>query len=218
MTQLLEAHTVETGPAPTWAVVWLHGLGADGFDFAPLVPELIRPDWPSIRFVFPHAPVRKVTINNGYPMRAWYDIRDMDFANRADLEGVRESVAQVEALIADEIARGIAATNIILAGFSQGGAIALSTLIESNVSLAGVIALSTYLPGVSPEGLTKNTPVFMAHGTQDPVVPFAAGDASRQGLQKAGLPLTWNTYPMQHQVAAEEVADLRAWMDTILAK
>lgn len=221
MTQLLETHIVETGASPQWAVIWLHGLGADGFDFAPLVPDLVNPDTPAIRFVFPHAPVRPVTINNGYRMRAWYDITDMDFANRADLTGVGESIEQVEALIAAQIASGIPASNIVLAGFSQGGAIALSFLMKSSTELAGVIALSTYLPdltNVVASAKPSSVPVFMAHGTMDPVVPFAAGEATYKAMSALGMDIAWRTYPMQHQVAMEEIVAIRIWLGDILTK
>lgn len=221
MTQLLDTHIVETGPAPQWAVIWLHGLGADGFDFAPLVPELVNPDTPAIRFVFPHAPIRPVTINNGYRMRAWYDITDMDFANRADLSGVNESIAQVEALIAAQVESGIPASNIVLAGFSQGGAIALSFLMKSSIQLAGVIALSTYLPDLSnviAAGRAPSVPVFMAHGTMDPVVPFAAGDATYKAMAALGMNVQWHAYPMQHQVVLEEIVAIRLWLSDILTE
>jgi phospholipase/carboxylesterase len=144
---LLQTVEQETGANPQWTVLWLHGLGADGHDFAPIVPELVRPAWPALRFVFPHAPVRPVTINGGVPMRAWYDIVGMDFATRADAAGVEESIAQVEALIAREAERGIPASRLLLAGFSQGGAITLATGLRRREPLAGLIALSTYLPG-----------------------------------------------------------------------
>src|SRR5688572_15633367 len=165
---LLETVEFETAPSPAWTVLWLHGLGADGHDFAPIVPELVRKDWPALRFVFPHAPMRAVTINNGMRMRAWYDIRDMNLANRADEAGVDESTVQTEALIAREAARGIPVSRLLLAGFSQGGAIALATALRRTEPLAGVIALSTYLPmaerlvnEVSPSAHTQ--PLFMAH-------------------------------------------------------
>src|SRR5688572_17686561 len=145
-TALLETVEHETGPAPQWSVLWLHGLGADGHDFAPIVPELLRKDWPALRFVFPHAPVRAVTINNGVRMRAWYDIRDMNLANRADEAGVDASVLQTEALIAREAERGIPDSRVLLAGFSQGGAIALATALRRTRPLGGIVALSTYLP------------------------------------------------------------------------
>ena len=218
MTALLETVEHETGLQPQWSVLWLHGLGADGNDFAPIVPELVRRDWPSIRFVFPHAPVRAVTINGGARMRAWYDIRDMNLANRADSEGVAESVAQVEALIAREAERGIAANRLLLAGFSQGGAITLAAGIARAQPLAGLIALSTYLPmtpaqaqaTLKPEAASQ--PVFMAHGQFDPVVPYVGGDMSANALRALGFEVEWHRYPMQHAVCAEEIRDLGDWM------
>lgn len=218
MTALLETFEHETGPNPQWSVLWLHGLGADGNDFAPIVPELVRKDWPSIRFVFPHAPVRAVTINGGARMRAWYDIRDMNLANRAESEGVAESVAQVEALIAREAERGIAAERLLLAGFSQGGAITLAAGIARAQPLAGLIALSTYLPmtpaqaqaALQPKAASQ--PVFMAHGQFDPVVPYAGGDMSANALRALGFEVAWHRYPMQHAVCAEEIRDLGDWM------
>ena len=219
-TPLLDAIERETGPDPRWAVVWLHGLGADGHDFAPIVPELLRRDWPAIRFVFPHAPVRPVTINNGMRMRAWYDIRDLGWdgtADRADVAGVAASVAQAEALIAREHARGIPASRVLLAGFSQGGAIALSTALRRSEPLAGIVALSTYLPLATQAGedaapRANTQPVFMAHGTQDPVVPFAAGERSAARLRELGFDVEWHAYPMQHQVSPQQLRDLADWL------
>ena len=220
---LLETVEHETGPQPRWSVLWLHGLGADGHDFAPIVPELVRRDWPAIRFVFPHAPVRAVTINGGARMRAWYDIRDFDLANRADHEGVAESVAQVEALIEREAGRGIAADRLLLAGFSQGGAITLAAGIARKQPLAGLIALSTYLP-MSPaqaqaalHAQAIPQPVFMAHGQFDPVVPYAGGEMSANALRALGFDLQWHRYPMQHAVCAEEIRDLGDWMSARFA-
>ena len=218
MTALLETVEHETGPQPQWSVLWLHGLGADGNDFAPIVPELVRRDWPSIRFVFPHAPVRAVTINGGARMRAWYDIRDMNLANRADGEGVAESVAQVEALIAREGERGIAADRVLLAGFSQGGAITLAAGIARANPLAGLIALSTYLPMAPAQAeaalrpQANSQPLFMAHGVFDPVVPVAAGEASAKAMRAFGFDVQWHRYPMQHAVCPEEILHLGDWM------
>ena len=200
---LLETVERETGPDPRWTVLWLHGLGADGHDFAPIVPELVRRDWPALRFVFPHAPERAVTINGGMRMRAWY--------------GIAESVAQVQALIDREADRGIPAARLLLAGFSQGGAVALAAGLQRTQPLAGLVALSTYLPMhdraaslLSPQALAQ--PVFMAHGLQDPVVPFAAGQYSAGALQALGFAVDWHRYAMPHSVCAEEVRDLGDWL------
>jgi len=214
---LLETVEHETAPSPTWTVLWLHGLGADGNDFVPLVPELLRRDWPAIRFVFPHAPVRTVTINNGARMRAWYDIRDLDFASRADEAGVRESIAQVEALIAREAARGVPASRVLLAGFSQGGAIALAVGLGRQSPLAGLIALSGYLPMADQLARAMPTtaatqPLFMAHGQHDTVVPYAAGEISATRLRALGFRVDWHAYPMAHQVCGEQIRDLGQWL------
>ena len=213
---LIETVERETGPSPTWSVIWLHGLGADGHDFEPIVPELLRRDWPAIRFVFPHAPVRAVTINNGARMRAWYDIKDFDLANRADEAGVAESITQVEALVAREVERGIPRGRIVLAGFSQGGAITLAWGLRTMQPLAGLVGLSTYLPAAQnvaefARAEASEQPVFMAHGTQDPVVPVQAGHYSADLLQQRGFDVDWRTYPMAHQVSAEEIRDLGDW-------
>lgn len=220
---LLEAVEHETAPSPEWTVLWLHGLGADGNDFVPIIPELVRRDWPALRFVFPHAPVRPVTINNGVSMRAWYDIREMDLANRADEAGVAQSVQQVEALVEREAQRGVPASRIILAGFSQGGAVALAAGLRREQPFAGLVALSTYLP-MSPTVLrelpqtvpaaARQQPVFMAHGSHDPVVPYAAGEASAAHLRALGMQVQWHAYPMAHQVCGEQIADLAAWLGT----
>lgn len=221
-TALLETIERDTGPDPRWAVIWLHGLGADGNDFVPLVPELVRREWPPIRFVFPHAPVRPVTINGGAPMRAWYDIRELDLANRADEQGVAESVAQVEALIAREGERGIPPGRIILAGFSQGGAVTLAAGLRRREPLAGLVALSTYMPAAQGaqaalvEGASRQ-PVFMAHGSEDPVVPYLAGKQSAGLLRRLGFEVDWHVYPMQHSVSGEEVRDLGNWFNARLA-
>lgn len=217
----LESLERESGPSPTWTVLWLHGLGADGNDFAPIVPELLRPQWPAIRFVFPHAPVRAVTINNGMRMRAWYDIVGMDFADRADDAGVAQSVAQVESLIAREAGRGVPASRVVLAGFSQGGAVALAAGVRRQAPLGGIVALSTYLP-MNPQAAERllheispaatSQPVFMAHGLSDPVVPLAAGQASADRLRALGLDVEWHPYPMAHQVCAQEILDLGDWL------
>lgn len=214
---LLDCIERETGPGPSWSILWLHGLGADGHDFVPIVPELLRPDWPALRFVFPHAPVRPVTINNRVPMRAWYDIVDTDLANRADEGGVLQSVEQVEALIAREVERGVARERIVLAGFSQGGAVTLAAGLRSAAPLGGLVALSSYVPsaGKAREALVDGAarqPVFMAHGSQDPVVPFQAGQQSAALLRELGFDVDWHAYPMPHSVCAEEIRDLGDWL------
>lgn len=220
---MLETVEQETGAAPEWSVIWLHGLGADGHDFAPIVPELVRPHWPAIRFVFPHAPKRPVSINNGMPMRAWYDIVSLDFRSRADATGVAESVVQVEELIAREQARGIPLGRILLAGFSQGGAITLSAGLRRRQPLAGLIALSTYLPEVDAaaaqlaEGATAQ-PVFMAHGSGDPVIPVQIAEHSMQVLGQLGFGVEWHRYPMAHQVCAEEIQALGDWLQARFAQ
>ena len=213
---------IETAPHPTHSVIWLHGLGADGNDFAPIVPELVSPEWPALRFVFPHAPVRPVTVNGGMPMRAWYDIAGVDLVSREDGSGMRASIASVEALIAQENARGVPTSHILLAGFSQGGAIALAAGLRHAQTLAGVIALSTYLPlreSFAAERSAANaaTPIFWGHGTADPIVPLTRGVGARDLLQSLGYQVAWHTYPMPHSVCSEEVADLRQWITGRLA-
>jgi phospholipase/carboxylesterase len=220
---LLDTIEKETGPNPAWTVIWLHGLGADGHDFAPIVPALLRPGWPSIRFVFPHAPHRAVTINGGMRMPAWYDIRDLDLDQRADEKGVRESIADVEALISREFERGVPSSRVIVAGFSQGGAIALAVGLRRIVPLAGIVGLSTYLPMASttPQEATaaaQHTPVFMGHGTHDQVVPEALGALSRDIVRKNGNPVEWRSYPqMAHQVNPPEIQDLCDWLQARFA-
>jgi len=225
MTQLLESIEIETKPNPGSAVIWMHGLGADGNDFVPIVNELDLSGVPGgIRFVFPHAPVRAVTINNGHRMRAWYDISFGDLegnTRKADEQGVRESQAQIGELIARENTRGIAAGKIVLAGFSQGGAVALQTGLRYPDQLAGVMALSTYLPlaeSFAQEATSANakTAVFMAHGIQDPVVPYAMGNASRARLLQSGYAVDWHEYPMPHSVCLEEIKDIGRWLGKVL--
>ncbi len=208
---------IETAANPKHAVIWLHGLGADGHDFEPIVPELVDRAWPALRFVFPHAPVRPVTVNGGMPMRAWYDIAGMEIAQRQDEAGMRASIAQVEELIAREQARGVAAENIILAGFSQGGAVVLAGGVRHAQKLGGIVALSTYLPlaektAAEADAVNRAIPIFQAHGSVDPIVPQTLGAMSRDHLQRLGYAVEWHSYPMAHQVCAEEIADLRRWL------
>ena len=220
-TELLSCIELETGAHPDAAVIWLHGLGADGNDFVPIVEEMRLPPSLAIRFVFPHAPVRPVTINAGMPMRAWYDIFAANLAERADMAGVRASQAQVEALIARERGRGIAARRIVVAGFSQGGAIALYTGLRHADRLAGIVALSTYLvrPGdlaAEASAANRDVPVFMAHGAVDPVVRLEWGEASRQALVAAGYGVEWHTYWMPHSVVWEEIEAITAFVARVL--
>ncbi len=215
--ELLSHIELATGADPQGTVIWMHGLGADGWDFVPIVRELDLPEDAALRFIFPHAPVRPVTINNGYAMRAWYDIAMADIGRLPDEAGIRQSQAQVEAFLDREKSRGIPARRIVLAGFSQGGAIALHTGLRHGESLAGILALSTYLPlgeTLARESADANgsVPIFMAHGTEDPVVPLALAESSRATLVSRGLAPVWHTYPMPHSVCAEEVGAISRWL------
>lgn len=218
MSQLLDCVQVDSGADPRWTILWLHGLGADGHDFQPIVPELVRRGWPAIRFLFPHAPVRPVTVNGGMRMRAWYDIAGMEIAQKQDEIGIRQSMAEIEALIAREGERGVGPANIVLAGFSQGGAIALATAVRRQQPLAGVVGLSTYLPlgaqtAAEASAESRATPIFIGHGRSDPVVPQSLGERTRDYLQQAGYSVAWRSYGMQHSVCAEEIHDLADWLE-----
>jgi phospholipase/carboxylesterase len=218
----LECVEVTTGPSPAASVVWLHGLGADGHDFEPVVPAL-RPRLPcATRFVFPHAPVRPVTLNGGYPMRAWFDVFGFDRQSRQDGEGIRASDAAIRELIARENERGVPSSRIVLAGFSQGGAMAVYNGTRQSTPLAGIMALSCYLlqeDRLASEHTTASlaTPIFMAHGNEDELLPVALGAHSRDLLQATGYRVTWHTYPMAHSVSPEEVDDIGGWLATVLA-
>ncbi|NVK57020.1 MAG: alpha/beta fold hydrolase [Alteromonadaceae bacterium] len=210
---------IESNPAGEVkaSVIWLHGLGDSGHGFAPIVPELKLPDALGIRFVFPHAPERAVTINGGMRMRAWYDIKSMDFDKRADSAGVRESAELVTQLIDKEIASGVPANKIVLAGFSQGGVIALHLGPRLNYTLAGIMGLSTYMaePSLLAEEAAPanaNTPIFMAHGEQDNVVPITMGKAACQTLQAQGYSVSWQSYPIQHNVCMDELNAISLWL------
>jgi len=224
MSEYLETIEIETAPNPTATVIWMHGLGADGNDFAPMVPELRLGSAPAIRFVFPHAPMIPVTINNGYVMRAWYDISYGDLegkSRQADEKGVRASQAEIEKLIAREVGRGIRANKIVIAGFSQGGAIALHTGLRHAAPLAGIMALSTYLPAphtlpAEAAAANRDIALFYAHGSDDQVIPIAMAETSRQTLSAAGYAVDWHEYPMQHSVCLEEIRDISAWLQTVL--
>lgn len=206
---------LQTGKQPQHSIIWLHGLGADGQDFVPIADELDLPV--AVRYIFPHAPMRPVTINGGIVMRAWYDIAGQSMDARQDATGIRASQLLVEELIAKEVASGIMASQIFLAGFSQGGAIALYTAMRQTASLDGVLALSTYLPLAESavreaQANTRATPVFMAHGRNDPVIPYVLGTGSRDALQELGYAVEWHEYTMQHSVCEEELRDIETWL------
>lgn len=216
-----ETVEIESGANPVGSVIWLHGLGADGHDFEPIVPELRLPAELPLRFVFPHAPVRPVTINGGMAMRAWYDIVSLDATGRADADGVRDSTALLEALINRERERGMDAARIVVAGFSQGGAIAINAALRAEEQLAGLMALSTYiaLPGELAESTaSRDLTVFMAHGSFDPMIPMHWGRASADRLIAAGFDVEWHDYPMAHAVCPQEIQDIRAWFLKVFAE
>lgn len=218
---LPETVELEPGRQPTGSVIWLHGLGADGHDFEPIVPELRLPDEVALRFVFPHAPVRPITINGGMPMRAWCNILTLDRSGPQDEAGIRESAAVLDALIEREHGRGVPRERVVVAGFSQGGAIALHAGLRHRERLAGILALSTWLPlghtlaeevAGHAHAQPRDLPIFLAHGNFDPVLPIAMGHESRARLEDLGYTVDWHEYPMAHSVCAEEIADIRSWL------
>jgi phospholipase/carboxylesterase len=222
MADLLESLEIETAPDPDAAVVWMHGLGADGHDFEPIVPELRLPATARVRFVFPHAPLRPVTINQGHVMRAWYDVRALAGVRREDEAGVRQSARQIEALLARERQRGIAPRRIVIAGFSQGGAMALHVGLRYPDRVAGILALSCYLPlagaldaELSPAN--RDVPIFWAHGLHDPMIPLAMAEQGREQVAARGYQIEWHQYPIPHSVSAEEIADVARWLERVLA-
>lgn len=222
MADLLESIEIETAPNPDAAVVWMHGLGADGHDFEPIVPELRLPATTRIRFVFPHAPLRPVTINQGHVMRAWYDVRALAGVRREDEAGVRQSARQIEALLARERQRGIAPGRIVIAGFSQGGAMALHVGLRYADRLAGILALSCYLPlsntlPTEASPANRDVPIFWAHGLHDPMIPQAMAEQGRAQLAELGYQIDWHQYPIPHSVSAEEIADVARWLERVLA-
>ena len=217
LTETEQAVFIDPAQSPTAAVIWLHGLGADGHDFVPIAAELGLPKHHGVRFVFPHAPVRPITINNGYPMRAWYDITSLQDMKRQDESGIRDSERIVHGYIEDELARGIPAHRIVLAGFSQGGAITLHTGLRYPQRLGGLMALSTYAPlgdklekEARPE--RKDTPILMCHGQQDPMLPMMLGEYTRDALRELGYEIEWHEYPMAHQVCEEEIEAIGIWL------
>lgn len=216
--QPLETLEIAHSQQPTASVIWMHGLGADGYDFEPVVREL---DLPEFRFILPHAPHRSVTLNSGYQMRAWYDLYGLEAGSAQDDAGIRETQHQIEALIAKEKARGIAPERIVLAGFSQGGAIALHTALRYPQRLAGVMGLSTYLPlktllAAEANPANADLPVFLAHGTYDSVISLEVARASAELLRQRGYPVTWVAYPMAHSVCMEEIGDIRRFLQSTL--
>ncbi len=221
MSQIEKPLVIEPKGRASASVIWLHGLGADAHDFEPIVPELGEVLCDSVRFVFPFAPQRPVTINGGMVMRAWYDVADTDLARRADEEGVRESGKLLSALVDTEIQNGLSSNRIVLAGFSQGGAIAMHAGLRYPRPLAGILALSTYLPlhqaaREEASEANRSVPIFMAHGSQDPVIPLSASESSREFLTSLGYVVECHTYPMPHSVCGEEVRDIRDWLSRTL--
>ena len=219
----LDAIELQTRPDPDATVVVLHGLGADGYDFVPIVKELETLGVPPARFVFPHAPTMPVTINGGYVMRAWYDILGTDLVRREDEAGLRSSQAAIEALLEREMARGIAPGRIVLAGFSQGGAVVLHTGLRHAQRLAGILALSTYVPladtlAAEAHAANHDVPIFMAHGHGDTVIPYEFGKRSGELLQAQGYPIQWHPYFCEHTVAMEELRDIEVWLHAVLAR
>ncbi len=228
MNDTLPNITLDSGPNPAHSIIWLHGLGADGEDFVPIAEELELPV--AVRYIFPHAPMRPVTINGGYVMRAWYDILvgaasaelSASIGKNEDAAGIIAAQADIEKLIAQERQRGIAAKDIFLAGFSQGGAVALYTGLRHPEALGGILALSSYLPlagttSAEASGLARNTPIFMAHGRDDPVIPHGLGKASAEELVQRGYTLAWHEYAMPHSVCPEELRDIEQWLARRLA-
>jgi phospholipase/carboxylesterase len=229
MSSILPNITLDTGSNPQHSIIWLHGLGADGEDFVPIAEEMELPV--AVRYIFPHAPMRPVTINGGYVMRAWYDILiaatsaelSANIGRNEDVEGIRDSQAEVEKIITQEKQRGVAAKNILLAGFSQGGAVVLYSGLRHKEQLGGILALSTYLPlaqslQAEADAAAKHTPIFMAHGRADPVIPCDFGHASAQELLRQGYALEWHDYAMPHSVCPEEISDIEQWLKRKLSE
>ncbi len=213
--------SIEPADSARASVIWLHGLGADGHDFESIVPQLELPATLPVRFVFPHAPVRPVTLNGGLPMRAWFDIDRLDFEGRWDASGVLASVTRVEALVAAEVDAGIERARIVVAGFSQGGTIALEYLLRHGAGLAGIMALSTFhAAGVTgvPVPAGGAPEIFAAHGTNDPVVPYALGERALGAFAHAGYTVRWHSYPMVHQICPLEIADIGVWLQTVFGR
>jgi phospholipase/carboxylesterase len=219
---LLPAIELATGDSPNSSVIWLHGLGADGNDFVPVVDELGLPPQLAVRFIFPHAPMQPVTINGGFVMRAWYDVFNQDMSFREDEIGMRRSQLEIEKLITKEKDRGIGVSRIVLAGFSQGGAMALQTGLRYPERLAGIMALSSYLPlamtlAAEASAANRDVPIFMAHGAADPLIPLPLASLSRERLKQQGYRVEWHQYPMPHSVCLEEIQDIGRWLTHVFA-
>lgn len=213
----LECIQINPTAPPSHVVIWLHGLGADGHDFEALVPELKIPDTLPIRYIFPHAPMRPITINMGMVMRGWYDIREMDLSRDVDYPGIKVSAAQLASLINNEIEAGMPSNRIVLAGFSQGGVITLHTGLRYGTPLAGILALSTYCPtlaslGQEESAANQRIPLMMAHGRNDPLIPIALAETARDGLLDRDYVVQWHDYPIGHEVCMEEIQQVRKWM------
>ncbi len=220
LTMKLEFEIEQVGEKPDYCIIWLHGLGADGHDFVPVVPELGLPASPGVRFIFPHAPQQPVTINGGYVMRAWYDVLGMDLTAQQDQAGIENSARLIEQVIDDQIGEGFSEKKIILAGFSQGGAMALHIGLRSRYTLGGIMALSTYLPLANELPLQQANsnapPIFMAHGQFDPVVPIHSGKTSKTLMEGLGYNILWKEYPMEHSVCGQEIGDISYWLQSII--
>jgi phospholipase/carboxylesterase len=221
--KLLSTVEIETGPKPEHVILWMHGLGADGNDFVPIINELTVSSKKPIRFIFPHAPERPVTINGGYVMRAWYDIYGANIGASEDETGIRDSQEAIDALIENELQSGVASENIVLAGFSQGGAMALQAGLRQKNKLGGIMALSSYLPlsaSLRHEAQTANaaTPIFMAHGTHDAVVPITLATSSKEKLLQAHYAVEWHEYTMEHSVCGQEINDIDQWLQKIILR
>jgi phospholipase/carboxylesterase len=222
VTALLETLEIETAPSPRAAVIWMHGLGADGHDFAGIERE-VTPPGAALRYVYPHAPMMPVTINNGYVMRAWYDVFGVAGERREDEAGVRASQERIEQLIAREKARGIPARAIVLAGFSQGGALALHTGLRHPERLAGVMALSCFLPvartvATEASAANRDVPIFMAHGIADDLIPVTRARTARDTLLELGYKVEWHEYPMGHSLCPQEIEEIAAWLQRIIER
>ena len=212
MTSTLDSIIIDTASDPEFVVIWLHGLGADGNDFVPIVREMNLSEVPAIRFIFPHAPIRPITVNGGMEMRGWYDIPEMDLSQSQDSQGIKASAGLISELIEHQISQGFTEKKIFLAGFSQGGAIALYAGLTANYDLAGIIALSTYIPILEQVTARQKPEIFYAHGHYDPIIPISLAEKSHEWLLSNDIVPAWHTYPMQHQVVMDEIIQINRWL------